>query len=129
MTEPSACQPPDGTIPAELLRTMLLKAIGGQHLASWLPGADRTAAIAAAVASRAGWSDADGTWGQVTRYGMWPGPPAPATGKCRRGDAVAFLTWPEVLIKLRATAPNPLREEPSCPAAPPERTELARLLS
>ena len=56
-----ACgQHPDFTTPAELAGMMILKVIGGEHQALWLPGADRASAFTVAIASRASWSGCDG---------------------------------------------------------------------
>jgi hypothetical protein len=80
---------------AESAAALIIKGLGGQHLAGFLPGADNRAAISHAVTSQHGWSERDGTWGQVVPEGIgrWPGvshrgPPA---------EAVEFVSWSEVL--------------------------------
>jgi hypothetical protein len=79
---------------------LVLKALGGSHLARWLPGTEESGAVAAAVAGRGGWMNQDGTWGQVISagVGVWPA----GERRPRPGAALVFLPWAEVLRVIAA---------------------------
>ena len=77
---------------------LIIRALSGHHLYGFLPGQDRRAAITRLVASRHHWSG-PGYWCAVTRAGIgdWGGAGLEVRLKERRRDAVAFVTWDEVL--------------------------------
>lgn len=77
---------------------LIIKGLGGQHLAGFLPGADHKAAIARAVSGMAGWLGPGTPVGRVIREGIgeWPHG-THATGQVRPADALVFVTWREVI--------------------------------
>lgn len=74
----------------------IIRGLGGQHLIGFLPGQDNKAAISKAVGGGAGWASR-GVLGHVTRRGVGEWPASVARQQGEPGNALAFLTWGEVL--------------------------------
>ncbi len=90
---------------------LIIRGLGSQHLAGFLPGHNNQAAISSARSGALGWTSPGGPYGNVTRDGIGIWDTAEHHSLRKPARAVLFVTWDRVLLVVAAGCGEGRRDE------------------